>query len=59
MTEPLLLTVDEAADLLRCTRRAIYSRLARGQLAGAIRLGRRILFRRAVLLAGLTGAGDD
>lgn len=42
---PKLLTVDEAADFLRTTRRAIYAMIARDQLPGIIRLRRRILFR--------------
>lgn len=42
---PKLLTVDEAADFLRTTRRAIYAMSERGQLPGIIRLRRRILFR--------------
>ena len=42
---PKLLTVDEAADFLRTTRRAIYAMIERGQLPGIIRLRRRILFR--------------
>ncbi len=47
---PLLLTVDEAASLLRTTRRAVYAMLERGQLPGVTRIGRRVLFRSADLL---------
>ena len=50
MSLPTLLTVDEAADLLRTTRRAIYMMLERHQLPGVTRIGRRVLFRSAVLL---------
>ena len=44
-TLPMLLTVDEAATLLRTTRRAIYAMLERRQLPGVIRIRRRVLFR--------------
>lgn len=46
MTTPELLTVDEVADLLRTTKKAIYLRAERGQLPGVTRLGKRLLFRR-------------
>ena len=47
---PLLLTVDEAADLLRTTRRAIYAMIARRQLPGVVRVRRRVLLRSEALL---------
>ena len=47
---PVLLTVDEAADLLRTTRRAIYTMIERRQLPGVIRLRRRVLLRADDLL---------
>jgi excisionase family DNA binding protein len=47
---PMLFTVDDAADLLRTTRRAIYAMLERKQLPGVIRIRRRILIRSAELL---------
>jgi len=50
----VLLTVDEAADLLRSTRKAVYALIERGQLAGVRRLGRRVLVDRAELLDSLT-----
>ncbi len=40
---PVLLTVDEAADLLRTTRRGIYAMIERRQLPGVIRVRRRVL----------------
>jgi excisionase family DNA binding protein len=46
VTDPELLTVDEAAELLRTTPKAVYASLERGQLPGVVRLGRRVLFRR-------------
>ena len=47
---PVLLTVDEAAELLRTTRRAIYAMVERHQLPGVIRIRRRVLFRADDLL---------
>ena len=49
-TLPILLTVEDAAKLLRTTNRAIYAMVERRQLPGAIRIGRRVLFRSADLL---------
>jgi excisionase family DNA binding protein len=42
---PMLLTVDDAAELLRTTKRAIYAMIERRQLPGIIRIGRRVLLR--------------
>jgi excisionase family DNA binding protein len=47
---PVLLTVDEAADLLRTTRRGIYAMVERRQLPGVIRVRRRVLLRADDLL---------
>jgi len=49
-TLPVLLTVDEAAELLRTTRRAIYVMIERRQLPGVIRIRRRVLLRADDLL---------
>lgn len=49
-SRPLLLTVDEAAELLRTTRKAVYAMVERSQVPGVIRIGRRVLFRAADLL---------
>jgi excisionase family DNA binding protein len=38
----MLLNVDEAADLLRTSRRAIYAMIARRQLPGIVRIRRRV-----------------
>ncbi len=46
----VLLTVAETASLLRTTRKGIYAMVERQQIAGVIRIGRRVLFRRDVLL---------
>jgi excisionase family DNA binding protein len=53
-TLPFLLTPDEAAGLLRTTRKAIYARAERGLLPGAFRDGRRLLVRRDELLRSLS-----
>ena len=47
---PLLLTVDDAAALLRTTRRAVYAMVERHQLPGVIRIRRRVLLRADDLL---------
>ena len=47
---PLLLTVDEAAALLRTTRKAVYAMVERRQVPGVIRIGRRVLLRAPDLL---------
>lgn len=47
---PLFLTADEVAALLRTTRPAVYAMVARGQVPGTTRIGRRVLFRSAALL---------
>jgi len=47
---PILLTADEAAELLRTTRRAIYAMIERGQLPGVVRVRRRVLLRTDALL---------
>ena len=50
---PMLLTVHDAAILLRTTRRAIYAMLERKQLPGVIRIRRRVLIRSSELLEWL------
>ena len=42
---PPLFTVLEVAKLLRTSCKAIYSMIARGQLPGVVRIGRRVLVR--------------
>lgn len=51
---PIYLTADEAASLLRTSRAGIYAMAARGRLAGATRVGRRLLVSRDVLLRFLS-----
>ena len=47
---PILMTVQDTATLLRTTRTAVYAMVARGQIPGVTRLGRRVLFRTEDLL---------
>jgi excisionase family DNA binding protein len=50
---PYFLTPMEAAALLRTSRKAVYCMIERRQLAGVVRVGRRVLVRRDVLLRSL------
>ena len=52
-TLPLFLTPDEAASLLRTTRKAIYVKIERRQLPGVTRIGKKILIRTEHLLRWL------
>jgi excisionase family DNA binding protein len=54
---PFLLTVDEVADALRTTRKAVYAMIERGYLPGLVRVRRRILVRQASLLQWLQEKG--
>ena len=42
---PIYLTADEAANLLRTSRKAVYVMIERRQLPGVSRIGRRVLIR--------------
>ncbi len=46
----IYLTVDEAAAVLRTTRKAIYALIERGLIPGVRRVGRRILVRQNELI---------
>ena len=48
---PALLTPDDVAAWLKTTISAVYAKAERGSLPGATRLGRRLYFIRAELLA--------
>ena len=48
--QPLFMTPDEVAALLRTTRKAVYTMIERGQLPGVTRIGRRVLVRSRELL---------
>ena len=47
---PRLLTAQEVSDLLRTSQKATYTMIARGQLPGVVRIGRRVLVREDELL---------
>jgi excisionase family DNA binding protein len=47
---PILLTPNEVAELLRTSRKAIYTMVERDQLPGIVRIGRRVLIRQDSLL---------
>jgi excisionase family DNA binding protein len=51
--EPLLLTTDEVAAILRTSRKAVYAMAERAQIPGVTRIGRRLLIRRDDLLSWL------
>jgi hypothetical protein len=53
------MTVAETAAFLRTTSRAIYTRIARGQLVGVVRDGGRVLVRRDVLEKSLSLDGTS
>jgi excisionase family DNA binding protein len=47
---PIFLTPEDAASVLRTTRKAIYAMVERKQLPGVSRIGRRLLIRTVTLL---------
>ena len=51
---PMFLTTDEAADLLRTSRKAIYMMIERRRLPGVKRIGRRVLVRTEICYVGST-----
>jgi excisionase family DNA binding protein len=53
---PLLLPVETAAEVLHTSPKAIYAMAERGQLPGAVRVGRRLLIRRDELLDSIGGS---
>lgn len=48
-----LMTPDELAGLLRCSRRTVYDRVDKGELPGSLRIGRRLYFMREIVLGSL------
>lgn len=45
VTLPILLRVEDVAEILRTTPKAIYTMVERRSLPGVVRVGRRLLFR--------------
>ena len=56
---PLLLTVAEAATLLRTSRKAAYAVIERSSMPGVTRIGRRILVRSADRLDNRTPSPQE
>ena len=54
-----LMTADELAMWLHCTRRAVYYRVYRGQLPGSVRVGRRLYFMRDRVLGWLREGSEQ
>jgi len=54
---PIYLTAQEAADVLRTSRKAVYVMIERRQLPGVSRIGRRLLIRTESLLSWLDQQG--
>lgn len=50
---PRLLRVDEVADLLRTSRKAVYCMIHRGEVPGVIRVNRRVLVDARALVSWL------
>jgi excisionase family DNA binding protein len=50
LDQKVLLTAAEVADVLRTSRMSVYAMVARRQLPGVTRIGRRVLFRKEDLL---------
>jgi len=50
---PLLHTADEVAGILRTSRQVVYEMNRKHQIPGALRVGRKLLFRRDRLLQWL------
>jgi excisionase family DNA binding protein len=57
-TLPLLLQADEVAQLLRVSRKAVYTMAERGEIPGVTRLGHRLRFRRDALEAWLVTSAE-
>jgi excisionase family DNA binding protein len=54
---PTVITVDEAAELLRVDRKTVYTAVQRGKLPGVRKVGRAIRIHRPTLVAWLGADG--
>ena len=54
---PIYLTPDDAAALLRTSRKAIYVMVERGRLPGVKKIGKRLLIRTETLLSWIDQQG--
>lgn len=54
---PLLMTPDELAAHLGCSRHALYMSVSRDQIPGKVKIGRRLRFDRAIVLQWLREKG--
>lgn len=59
MTERLVYTVPEVSELLGCGTSTVYDAIARRELPGVVRLGRRILVSKAALHRALELDGGE
>jgi excisionase family DNA binding protein len=55
---PPVLTVDEAAQLLRVNRKTLYDAVRAGEVPGVVRVGRSIRIGRDALLRWMEGNGS-
>jgi excisionase family DNA binding protein len=53
-----VLTVDEAAAILRVNRKTVYDSINRGEVPGVLRLGKTIRLSRAALLSWVRGSAE-
>ncbi len=52
---PEVLTVQELANLLRCSRKTIYNSIQRGEVPGVVKIGAAYRINKASVLNWLTG----
>jgi len=55
---PLLLQAEEVAQLIRVSRKAVYTMAERGEIPGVTKLGRRLRFRRDAIEAWLSASAE-